>query len=112
MVEEGEEAARDAVAEGLVARDGEEEEHVLELVGGEAALQHAGHDVAGRAQPLLGGERVGVGEHVGEGRVGARVDGAAVRVHPRGGPVLHGLLGHGGHGGGVGGGEAAYSSSW
>lgn len=106
VVEEGEQAARDAVAEGLVPRDGEEEEHVLELVGGEPAFEHARHDVAGRAGALLGGEGVGVGEHVGEGRVGARVDRAAVGAHGLGRAVLHRLAGHGAHRGGVGGGEA------
>ncbi|WP_185758593.1 hypothetical protein [Actinomadura hallensis] len=105
MVEEGVEAARDAVAEGLVPGDGEEEEHVLELLGGEAAFEHAGHDVVGRLLALLGGQGVGVGEHVGQGRVRAGVEGTAVGADG-GGTVLHGLAGHGGHRGGVGGGEA------
>ena len=58
---------------------------VLVLLVGEAGGDQSGDDVAGGRPALLGGQGVGVVEHVGEGRPGTRVDGPALGV-------AHGVL--------------------
>ena len=51
VLQESQESARDAVAEGFVPGDGKEEEHIFELVVGEAFGEEAGDDAGGSAAP-------------------------------------------------------------
>ena len=69
MLEERDHPVRDGVARRLVAGDGEQHEehvelHLRQLLAVDLRIDDRGHDVAGRRDPLLLTELVGVGEHL------------------------------------------------
>jgi hypothetical protein len=99
MFEQRQHPARDAVAQRLVARHRQQEEHVLELVAGDAAavdlgVQEHGQDVLARVPTLVVGEGVGVGEHVDQRGSRPRVHRALPRRRRQVRPGGHGAPAH------------------